>query len=959
MPNGYKITRSNYILKKRHQTLTGGVVYERDFMTTTNLGGWDSGSIPYGENNFKMYYRALSNAKKNPYRGEWLKNECNSGSPFWTMDCVPMSGTSESEQIKIKPNYNSLLDFAYYGSCTELIKSTITKIIKNFPAEMFVVDGKEYGFRTGNILKDGEYFLRNSFDFNFVDAVIPEGENELRYFLKSYINYSVLIGNASVSIKNVELIVGSTNICGDFIVRVTLEDDSINYISGKTYESGVKVVKTNFLPGTRFFPNEKNIEDFFNQLDDFSSVLLNVNTNPVYTAVLDTPRETEHGVETYQVTYTWPTENGWNLLIDSESFQHYIEGLLSVAEFYDEYYSNNLWRMLTHDSIKTMDLAFTNQEKDEDVDDYNVGTTRLEGLFLAIGRQFDEIKRSIDNVKNTSRVTYDGNNNLPDYFLSDTLGLGGWETRNIDTDLSKEDKTEKLFAGVSNGFTANDANNVFLRNLRLNSKNILSKKGTRQGIECMLNMFGMQSYDMWKMLDKNGLAKHDYDYRIEEYIGVVTDSNLATTESEETLPIENANLLKLSISLDTPEGYERDTTEGVPFAIRYLSDGNMTYKYIVPWFDKTKKYDGELYFQSKGGWGSHKTEYGGLNWEELAISSGIGYDETVKYIIVVEHESDLRNIPESRLYTGLIAYVNTVTNTAVTTHYYELVNKDNAYLIGTEGWVPVDRESGVIGRKIDYIEHIVESFIANNPHVGYGKYDMGKEYIDYLRNPLKYSIDKEQVENVQMFYDGAYDCNGNLIFTDDTFEIDSNVRDNMKCWYFAPENVNGRTDILIKGSPVLCDISYEYDNIEDYEPSIGNGEENITFESSAYTFNFISKTTGNTVNEITCDSVINTKVMKIVFIIEKKYREEFEKFLSITVFPYLLQMIPSDTIFSYEIEERNTENATIDRTTPGVNINGINAIVSDENEQSSENDFIVNFPTDRSPESYIIRLNKE
>ena len=67
----YKINRSNYTLRTRHQLVKGGSVYERDFMTTTNLGGWDSGSIPHGENNFKMVYRDLDNGRKRIGEENW------------------------------------------------------------------------------------------------------------------------------------------------------------------------------------------------------------------------------------------------------------------------------------------------------------------------------------------------------------------------------------------------------------------------------------------------------------------------------------------------------------------------------------------------------------------------------------------------------------------------------------------------------------------------------------------------------------------------------------------------------------------------------------------------------------------------------------------------------------------------------------------------------------------------
>ena len=129
----YKITHSNYVLRKRHQSVSGGTVYERDFMTTTNLGQWDSGSIPYGESNFRFVYRPTSNSKKAPTNLQWEN---------WTLEKVNGYEKTSEDEVKLKPNYSSLLDFAYYGSCTELVKSTISKIIRSFPPTLIV--GEEH-----------------------------------------------------------------------------------------------------------------------------------------------------------------------------------------------------------------------------------------------------------------------------------------------------------------------------------------------------------------------------------------------------------------------------------------------------------------------------------------------------------------------------------------------------------------------------------------------------------------------------------------------------------------------------------------------------------------------------------------------------------------------------------------------------------------------------------------------
>ena len=51
---GYTVTSSNYTIKKVHKDTSKGLVYERDYMATTNLGGWEGTAFPNSEYNFKM-----------------------------------------------------------------------------------------------------------------------------------------------------------------------------------------------------------------------------------------------------------------------------------------------------------------------------------------------------------------------------------------------------------------------------------------------------------------------------------------------------------------------------------------------------------------------------------------------------------------------------------------------------------------------------------------------------------------------------------------------------------------------------------------------------------------------------------------------------------------------------------------------------------------------------------------
>ena len=921
MASGYTINRSNYTLKKRRQLLSGGVVYERDFMTTTNLGGWDSGSIPYGEGNFKMTYQTSPSNKRNIDNGIWLKNDCSGETEFWTAKCIGKTGSPEESRIKIKPNYNSLLDFAYYGSCTELIKATITNIITNFPAELKSINGADYGFE--------ENILQNNFNINLYSDIVPEDANPLRFFFRYYNRFEYVFGDERQNIIEVVLIDSNLR-CDEFKISIKLENGEEFTVESRPIYGGSPLLFTDMPEDASLRPKEMYVNSFFEGLDDLSGVLLNRRTNPVYTAVLDCPYETEEGVVTYRRTFTWPSD-GWNIEIEGQGYFNYLDGLLSLADFYDEYYTNNLWRMLTHDPIKTMDLTFSNPEKDEDTDDYNDGTSRLEGLFMAIGRQFDEIKRTIKNIGSTANISYDGNNNVPDYFLSDVIELGGFETYNIDRTLDKTETTEQLFSGVTKGYNADECNTIFLRNLKLMQKDIIKKKGTRDGIESLLGVFGMLSKDNVRMVSGN-TDTESWDYEISEYVGVVDDSYNAIVTGETVeeidatlLPLEIANSQKIIAETDS---INNETLNGIPVENKYVEINGGFAKYFIPWFSKGQAYDGGLYFQSNGGWGKHLS------------GSTFVYDETIKYLAVVEKVSDLPKIPYRRVFDGMYVFVKNVLDNELRAYGYteaEIYNKSNyfyivdarqyAYVNANNGWTMVSSYDVPENKTIQYLNSIIDDYKANNPHIGFGHYDDGEKFIDYLRNPLKYSFDEEERNEEPAFKENAYDCNGKLIFSADTFSISSDVEDNMKCWYFMPTSPNGQT-VLLSGE----------------SSDIAVGESGMTYESSAYTFDFVSKETGNTADEVTADSIINSKRIKITFYTENQFLSEFEDFLTQTVLPYLKQVIPSTAIFEYEIKIHNVLPVEIDNTTALIDMQGIDTIIGDDN--TTPDDSIIDYTTD-------------
>ena len=122
-------SKSDYSIKKKHVLSTMGDIYESDHLTISPMDELFSEQTPYfSSSNFKFTIRNTSNMQKKHSRGNWLMHDdCELGidNQIWTSDCLNYTYITPETIIKLKPNYNSIKDFAYYGSARELITSTI------------------------------------------------------------------------------------------------------------------------------------------------------------------------------------------------------------------------------------------------------------------------------------------------------------------------------------------------------------------------------------------------------------------------------------------------------------------------------------------------------------------------------------------------------------------------------------------------------------------------------------------------------------------------------------------------------------------------------------------------------------------------------------------------------------------------------------------------------------------
>lgn len=729
--NRFIKTHSNYVIKDLHQSTNVGNIYERDFMTISDLNSYAPGSLPaYGLNGFKMVVKSGVNLKKKHHYGSWLKNEaCGTKSMYWTLLCMDETDMDNGE-VTLKPNLNSVLDFACYGSTYKMIESSVKNIINKYPGELFLTDVSI------NINGTKLFVVDNPFNIE-MDRYLLEDENignVMRIFSESYSKY-VVYDNTDLASYNITWSVKllNQNPCKNEGDKLSMID--LGYVFGEDNPklllfyyivNGKKVLlHDGSYTGGRIAPRLEVKKEFFNNLNYFEKVLLNKKTN--YTAILETPKETNKGNIMYKKSYTWPKSNygNWNIDISGQAYLNYFQSLLKIGEFYDNLFSDNLWRSLTHEAIINFDWTHTSIDEDGFVTEMDSpNSDRLKGFIHVAGRQFDELKQYIDGIANSNAITYNECQNKPDAFLIDELGNYGWDVKSPLSNLLSKFSSEALYPSHSDGYTIQEANNEFFRRLLLNSRAILSARGTKRSIEMIASLFGYYSLNFvehsnhevmrdgklktckWANLtfdEQREILKYTYD--ITEYVYVAGSGStlwqMLQPEDYEALgyekeaakvkakqvanerinTIKQINEYKISYDFNNPDEYQGlplkevlvstndypvyywDYDTGEKYIHHYTPD----YKpYLIPWFDRNLEYDADTYFESKGGWGLKQTTIGQFNeYNDVVIDTTHNlkiYDETIKYLRFVHTIDDLLGVYGEYPENNDVYYVYDISN---------------------------------------------------------------------------------------------------------------------------------------------------------------------------------------------------------------------------------------------------------------------------------------------------------
>ena len=610
------------------------------------------------------------------------------------------------------------------------------------------------------------------------------------------------------------------------------------------------------------YVDRRYLSNYYNNLDSFEKLLLNPDTNPKYTAKFNIYSEDDYGFKTRIETFTFPTNLGGYNIGNTTTFNTYINFFEEIGDLYDEYFSDNIYRMLTHEAIKNFDWAYSREEIDEN-DDYVLGNTKISNVLRIYGREFDELKQYIDSIKIGNNVTYDGIDNVPDYLLTDVVNLDGWDLKNIypyvfqNNEYSQNDNNSVYFypysqyvtGGINNTyivlaknsgefyynqsnmnyynteltssyqditetnnklvtddsisyngskelsrggtdkrtthmppykdnypyfsnerFSLSDINTNFYRLLKINSRYILRNKGTLNGIEMLLSLFGLKSKRWVEKYNEqhsqtdvySGFTAEKYDYEIKEYS---TFMYPILDNYNESLSMNTYNYYNKSklISYDTEDYYNGiyNDYQGLPVISFSGTSGNILY----PYFNKDTKYDGNLYYQMNGGW--MKISPFDFDIDNNIVYGDNLYSETVRGVKSVFNIQELLNMSLADIKEGEIVYVSNISNKYVIidgTVYdinYEIdANGNTARYIS----VFYDNNSVIIGNEIfndninvsDYNTKNTESGISNVKIIDMDTLTDGDEIKIYIydnngNDSLFIYSDSTSVSNVKFY----------------------------------------------------------------------------------------------------------------------------------------------------------------------------------------------------------------
>lgn len=386
-------------------------------------------------------------------------------------------------------NYDrkNILNYAYFGSLREIIRVSIEQIILQWPASIYVrnmIDGVvkitvlDYNYNA--VLNQATFkapvsCFQNKFEIKYLDenSHLTDFEEDIDYrnLTEYYLRYAIAeFPYMEMPEYNLLAFTGSTDIDTGY-VWVTTQGNPFSAATSATTASLNYHIK----------PQKQYFEEFFNKLDNLEYYLLDRFIMPRYTSVFQRPIESDNGIiNLIEESFSWPYSDGYNIDIDTPVYGLYLDRLMQMADDMDGYRTNLIARFFTTNAVQEFDT------KD----------AKITKLLQIYGREYDDIKRYIDGIAWANRVTYDGNENLPDQLIKNFARMLGWNTlstvsENNLVNLFLGVNNPSIYGGYSRDLTPSEADIELWRRLILNTAWIWKGKGTRKVLEFLFRFIGV------------------------------------------------------------------------------------------------------------------------------------------------------------------------------------------------------------------------------------------------------------------------------------------------------------------------------------------------------------------------------------------------------------------------------------------------------------------------------------
>lgn len=462
--------------------------------------------------------------------------------------------TNITKKPKLLLDKTNIRNFVYFGSFYELLRVSLEKIIEKWVAGLVLTVNSATTFNYSQQTNTTEVSFNKSIINNphgiSLEDTIPqdvEDYNKLRILKLSY---------------------------SDFVFRINDKQYSVVSFSGLTNNTITFEVNGNPFLGLsgntklHITPNNQKAEEFFNDLGDFESYLLNRNTNPKYTAFFKLKTFNENGVGiNINRSFTWPVSDGYNIDFDSVSYILYVDRLIEIANDYDSNLTDIVRRELVSENLYDFDTVDTINIEDESQEDQKILKT-----IRIYGRSFDEIKKHINGIANSNVVSYDKKDNTPDVYVKNVAKILGWDLLSSIGDNNLIDifinSNKSTYSGLNKGLSKYETEIEFWRRLIINSPWIWKSKGTRKTIEFLLRLIGTPE-------DLILLCEHVYKVKEPLNVDVITDIivELGLEVEFNDLSIDNDGYPKI---VNTPDRYYQ--SNGMWY--RETSGSRSNYEYL-------------------------------------------------------------------------------------------------------------------------------------------------------------------------------------------------------------------------------------------------------------------------------------------------------------------------------------------------------------------------------------------